>query len=72
MNTFGLDLEQQARKKNNAYLNRSVMVLTLDVPFDAAAKNDCSLQANVPSRDRAVRTVGGHKDTDRPDWAVGR
>lgn len=47
-----LGREQQTKKKT-FYLGNSVIVLTLDMSFDAAANNNCLLQLNVPTRDRA-------------------
>ena len=45
--------ESNRWKKNNFYLDSSVIVLTRDMSFDAAANNNCLLQLNVPTRDRA-------------------
>ena len=49
-----LGKEQQTK---NLYLDSSMMVLTLDLSFDAAANINRSLQLNVQTRDRAVCTV---------------
>lgn len=49
--------KKQQTKKKTFYLDSSVLVLTLDMSFDAAANNNCLLQLNVPTRDRAECTV---------------
>lgn len=50
-------LARNSRQNKPSYLDSSVMVLTLDMSFEAAANNNRLLQLNVPSRDRAVLSV---------------
>lgn len=57
--------QEQQTKKNPSYLNGSVMVLTLDMSFDASANNNCLLQLNVPSWESCANCGGPHTGLNR-------